>query len=109
MASSDRTFETENATPVRFSSEAIGNPAASISTLQRRQYILFQRSPSSACPTPCSPAIEMVVVSSGQDEQRSDSGRGASDEEAVFQLCGVPISTDGKVSGSGIISPECAG
>ncbi|KAL5967894.1 hypothetical protein TSMEX_004398 [Taenia solium] len=54
----------------------------------------------------------MVAVSCGQDEQRSDSGRGASDEEVMFQgpfqpiLCGIPVTTAEKVSHSVTLAPD---
>ena len=115
MASSDGTFETESLIPVSFTPEAIGNPTVSSGTLKQGQHFLLQQSPSSGCPVPHGHAVEMVAVPCGQDEQRSDSGRGASDEEAVFQgsfqpiLCGTPAGTNGKGSGSGAMNTEHTG
>ncbi|VDM23129.1 unnamed protein product [Hydatigera taeniaeformis] len=104
MASSDCTFETESLIPVGFPSETAGIPISSGSTLQRGQHFLLHQSPVLGCPMSRGPTVEMIAVSCGQDEQRSDSGRGASDEEAMFQgpfppiLCGISVTATEKVS-----------
>nr|CDS15883.1 protocadherin gamma c4 [Echinococcus granulosus] len=115
MASSDCTFETESLIPIGLPSEIAGNPISSGSTLQRGQHFLLHQSPALGCPLSRGPTVEMVAVSCGQDEQRSDSGRGASDEEAMFQgpfqsiLCGCPVASTGKVSGSVTLAADHPG
>lgn len=117
MASSDCAFETESLIPLSFPPDAAGNPIASGGTLQRGQHFLLQQSPPPGCTIPSGPAVEIVAVPcGGQDEQRSDSGRGASDEEAIFQgpfqpiLYGIPVaSTAVKVSGSATLAHKNTG
>lgn len=115
MASSDCTFETESLIPVGFPSETAGIPISSGSTLQRGQHFLLHQSPVLSCPLSRGHAVEMIAVSCGQDEQRSDSGRGASDEEAMFQgpfqpiLCGISVTTAEKVSRSVTLAPDHRG
>ncbi|VDK35181.1 unnamed protein product [Taenia asiatica] len=112
MASSDCTFETESLIPVGIPSETTGIPISSGSTLQRGQHFLLHQSPVLGCPLSRGHTIEMVAVPCGQDEQRSDSGRGASDEEVMFQgpfqpiLCGIPVTTAEKVSHSATLAPD---
>ncbi|VDO04031.1 unnamed protein product [Rodentolepis nana] len=112
MTSSDCAFETESLIPLSFPPDAAGNPVVSGGTLQRGQHFLLQQSPPPGCTISRGAAVEMVTVPcGGQDEQRSDSGRGASDEEAIFQgpfqpiLYGIPVaSTTVNVSGSAALA-----
>lgn len=120
MTSSECAFETESLVPIGYTPEAFTS-----GTLQRSQprHILLRQSPGVTVGTGVSSncnilhhdvmelgvggtAVEMVPISTvgGQEEQRSDSGRGASDEEAMFQtafqpiLCGVQTANGIKIA-----------
>uniref|UniRef100_A0A5K3EUB7 Cadherin n=1 Tax=Mesocestoides corti TaxID=53468 RepID=A0A5K3EUB7_MESCO len=115
MTSSDCTFETESLIPVSFASETSTNAVVSGGTLQRgQQHFLLRQSPA-GYQVPRGSAVEMVAIPCGQEEQRSDSGRGASDEEAMFPtpfqpiLCGIPAAVSGKVSGSTTLAADHTG